>query len=112
MLVESISREYRGEVGRKKATTKVKRRQQSGAFEKKSLLSLSLLASTKKSRYFLGKILVASTKKSRYFLGKILVASTSREYRGEVGRKKVTTTVNRRQQSGAFEKKVSSHFHY
>ena len=35
ILVASISREYRGEVGRKKATTKVKRRQQSGAFEKK-----------------------------------------------------------------------------
>jgi hypothetical protein len=51
----------------------VNRRQQSGAFEKKSLLSLSLLA---------------STKKSRYFLGKILVASISREYRGEVGMKK------------------------
>ena len=66
------------------------RRQQSGAFEKKNLLSLSLLA---------------STKKSRYFLGKILVASISRDYRREVGRKKATTKVNRWEQSGVFEKK-------
>ena len=59
ILVASISREYRVEVGRNKATTTVNRRQQSGAFQKKSLLSLSLLASTKKYRYFLGNILVA-----------------------------------------------------
>lgn len=58
--------------------------------KKKSLLSLSLLA---------------STKKSRYFLGKILVASISREYRGEVGSKKATRKVNQSEQSGVFEKK-------
>ena len=78
-------------------TTTVNRRQQSGAFEKKSLLSLSLLA---------------STKKSRYFLGKILVASISREYRGEVGRKKTTTKVNRQEQSGVFVNKTKNSLLY
>ena len=51
--------------GRKnKATTTVNQWLQSGAFEKKSLLSLSLLASRK-----------------------ILVSSISKEYREEVGKK-------------------------
>ena len=36
----------------------------------------------------------------------------STEYMGDVGMKKAITTVNQQQQSGAFEKKVSSHFHY
>ena len=69
--------------------------------KKKSLLSLSLLA---------------STKKFRYFSGKILVASISREYRREVGMKKAITKVNPQQQRGVFNKKKNgktfSHFLY